>query len=498
MSGNIINVNLSEETFRENVENESTFEKFSEDSSKATSPRPVWKCNGGSRSVWVMVTWCLCLTALSLFTLSVFSEFIEHNPITIITFVNKPEHPGPVVVKVCPTVFLDPEKIRNYSGSEIDFKTYEFLYRAVSGVPFDDTYFVAISPMKDSFLVSSRIMEEFKLDKNQFIVNCFLVGHYDDCLPAFEWHLDPEQPCYRAEIDIRGYGRYNTVFISFIFDPTKTLGRYTSKLGAYVTFSHPHDYVAPSDGVFIGAKQSAVVSGSVFHKKQGESFEKAACVKKQSLDFFNFTGVPFWSDYQPEHCVNLCYAQSYYKRCNCSSQLGMNLTNTECIENEEKRLCVLEGVRDFKTVSKLSKQCVSGCLTKCEHSYYNLVAHKEPQLIPPEKIRHLLNLLKARKYTNSTLVQHLQQRIDGNPNQLEEAELISENLGQVTFYLRNNQQETKFEVIPFLTFPTFVSNVGGLVGMWLGVSVISITQLLEEKIVSFCTRKVSTRKVQPQ
>ena len=28
MSGNIINVNLSEETFRENVENESTFEKF--------------------------------------------------------------------------------------------------------------------------------------------------------------------------------------------------------------------------------------------------------------------------------------------------------------------------------------------------------------------------------------------------------------------------------------------------------------------------------------
>ena len=73
-------------------------------------------------------------------------------------------------------------------------------------------------------------MEEFSLDKEAFIVSCFLVGHYDDCFPALEWHLDPAQPCYSAIIDVRGYGKSNTLTISLFFDPTSTLGRYTSRL----------------------------------------------------------------------------------------------------------------------------------------------------------------------------------------------------------------------------------------------------------------------------
>ena len=80
-------------------------------------------------------------------------------------------------------------------------------------------------------------------------------------------------------------------------------------MGAYVTFTHPDDYLAPSDGVFVGPQETAVVSASVVHKKQTKSFEKAACVQKNGLDWYNFTGTPFLTDYQPEHCVSLCYAQ---------------------------------------------------------------------------------------------------------------------------------------------------------------------------------------------
>ena len=179
----------------------------------------------------------------------------------------------------------------------------------------------------------------------------------------------------------------------------------------------------------------------------------------------------------------ICH-QSFYKRCNCSSHLGLNITNTECIEDENLRRCVLIAIRDFKTEVQRSKKCLGSCLTKCEHSSYELSVRKEPQLVPGEKMRLLLTLLVTQNYTNSTLVHNLFRRMAHHPKPLEEAKRISENIGQVTFFLRNNQQETKFEVIPFLTFPTFVSNVGGLVGMWLGISAISLMQFLEKKLTS--------------
>ena len=194
---------------------------------------------------------------------------------------------------------------------------------------------------------------------------------------------------------------------------------------------------------------------------------------------------------------NFIFPQSFYKRCNCSSHLGLNITNTECIEDENLRRCVLMAIRDFKTVVQRSKKCLSNCLTKCEHSSYELAVRKEPLLVPGEKMRLSLTLLVTQNYTNATLVHNLFRRIVQHPKPLEEAQRISENFAQVTFFLRNNQQETKFEVIPFLTFPTFVSNVGGLVGMWLGISAISLMQFLEKKLTSFCSTNKGTQKVKP-
>ena len=103
--------------------------------------------------------------------------------------------------------------------------------------------------------------------------------------------------------------------------------------------------MAPSDGVFVGPQEAAVVSASVIHKKQTKSFEKAACVKKESPDWYNFTGIPFLSDYQPEHCVSLCYAQECQISCGNStafhifpnsSERGIYLFENKNINKKQK------------------------------------------------------------------------------------------------------------------------------------------------------------------
>ena len=115
MSGKVITVKAVE-----SFDGNGRMEETNESPSTLQKKCGIWKlCR---QNVWVVVTWIVCLTVLGLFTMSVFYEFIENNPVTIITFINKPEYPDPVVVKVCPSVFLDQQKILSYNGTEINYK----------------------------------------------------------------------------------------------------------------------------------------------------------------------------------------------------------------------------------------------------------------------------------------------------------------------------------------------------------------------------------------
>ena len=116
MSGKIINVKSAVESSDVNGRMEEANER------PVTSPKKCGILKLCRQNGWVVVTWIVCLTVLSLFTMSVFYEFIENNPVTIITFINKPENPDPVVVKVCPSVLLDQQKILSYNGTEINYK----------------------------------------------------------------------------------------------------------------------------------------------------------------------------------------------------------------------------------------------------------------------------------------------------------------------------------------------------------------------------------------
>ena len=107
---------------------------------------------------------------------------------------------------------------------------------------------------------------------------------------------------------------------------------------------------------------------------------------------------------------------------------------------------------------------------------------KDQTIKSPLKFRSILEEIVNFPGHETSLAAKLLHEIQSSNGSLAVAERMVPNVAELAFYLQVEQQMLKYEVIPLMTFSTFLSNVGGLVGMWLGLSAISLLELLERKL----------------
>ena len=394
---------------------------------------PIEKKQPLNTIVW-FITWCFCVSASLYFIHYTYIEYIDSSPLTTFTFIDYPPNPDPVIVKICNSVFLDIEKILNYDGAEFSYDAYEFLYEAASGNHlFDDSNWVVTTSVKDVFFLSARVLEEFKLDVEKFLGSCYVVGTYKDCISHFKLHLDVETLCYQAEIDLGGYGGNLALKLGFFFDPKLHLGKYIEQSGAYVSFSHPTDYLLYSDGFFLEPKDFVRVSATTEHKAQKKSFEKAKCMNAVGPKTYNFTGKSFQVNYHLDYCSNLCLAEAYYEKCQCSPFVGMNLTNSECLEQEHVRSCLKTLGAFPKDIEARSRECLSNCLSKCRQTYLRMKVSRERNKYTKYKMKTLLEDLAVRYNYKSKISTSLLERVNSSADPLAEADIVKEGLSHVTF-----------------------------------------------------------------
>ena len=319
-----------------------------------------------------MIIRSACLILFMLSSLQVFLEFWEKNPKTVTTFSHHSWDSASVKVKICNSVLLDRNKILSYNGADLKFEAYQFLYEASLGnYGFNDTGWVVTENMRNFFSVSSRVTQTFRMDVDQFLLACSLGAYdYSNCSTLLQFYDEPFAPCYQAVVNLKGFGYHHTLGFYMYFDPKMTLGKYTQSIGAHVVVSHPEQEIPYINGYFVGPKDRLTLSGSVIYKTQAQPFRKSECINKGGLETYNFTGKPFQTSYSVSSCINLCFAVFAYFECNCPPFSSMNMTRTECLEDQSYRDCVLSGEMHRKIDKQYSK-CASRCLNKCNEKQIN-------------------------------------------------------------------------------------------------------------------------------
>ena len=403
------------------------------------------------------------------------------DPITITEFVDITATTNDLKVKICNNVFMDPQKILSYNGSEIDYESYKFLAESFrSNDMFEGKDWHTYSTLSsDRFILSSRILEEFNLDLHEFMIAC-QVGTTNTCTKLFKPVIDNFMFCYEAVITIHGIGLESAIKISMYFDPEINLGKHTSYLGAIILASHPEDYLqAVGNGIFLLPNEAALVDVSSTYRTQTQSFPNAPCVDKKGLEMHNFTGKPFYTTYSIDSCMQMCYSKVFYDNCNCAPYTSWNVTNTECLEDRKNWECIRKLAYDKEAMAKMPK-CATQCAPMCEQKMFD-VRFQKKSIISRQSHR---DSWPIRVYLNefiedgsaSSLAPKLLEKLEKGAS-----ENISENIGFAQIWMKS-PTVTVLTIEPKVTFVVFLSNAGGLLGMWLGVSALSFLTFLESFI----------------
>ena len=167
---------------------------------------------------------------------------------------------------------------------------------------------------------------------------------------------------------------------------------------------------------------------------------------------------------------------------------GWNLTETECLEDREARLCLSNMFYDFLKLEESTKACCADCISKCEqHSLEMTISEVEVDL----KRDRLLAAFAALYYASpdNVLAGQFLHALTTSSEPEEKVKEISQNIAQLTFYLQGDKADKHVEIIPMMTLATFLGNIRGHIGMWLGVSAISVVELLEAVFFRLITQK---------
>ena len=466
-----------------------------------TEKKPYLKLNFLFKRIPSIINWTICSGILMFFGRQIFDEYKRRIPITTTTFLDPPELPDPVRVKICNNVFLDPRKILQYNGTDVSPNQHNFLLQAVKGNnSFDDSLYVSQDQIKQEFLLSQSAFNEFKLDKEDFIVQCRLPYYEEDCLSTLKWHVETSGVCYQGDIQLYGYGTYELVTILFYFDPAITLERYTrGRLGAYVSITHPEDSLSYSNTFFLNPNDLAVISAKTVHKNQEDSFDDSKCEHRYGLETWDFTGVPFQALYKTDSCIDLCYAKSFFSKCQCAATSAWNMTKTECLEDISKLTCIFMIHWNWSRMAeleRLTKPCISNCLVKCKEKNLETQLSKVQLNYVGGTLLPKLQIL-AWVSSNESLANKLLAKIENSSNHEHMVQNISANMAEVKFYMQLGQRVKKLETILLMSKSTLISNIGGLIGMWLGLSAMSILEFLKKGCAHFLFAK-HRKNIEPQ
>ncbi|XP_063721908.1 amiloride-sensitive sodium channel subunit alpha-like isoform X3 [Symsagittifera roscoffensis] len=187
-------------------------------------------------------------------------------------------------------------------------------------------------------------------------------------------------------------------------------------------------------------------------------------------------------DYSTKSCNKYCFAEYIFNKCGCLSSLILAKNNTRdedfcTIINVTQKICQEEALVDYST-GKL--QC--NCKVPCEEYKYQttLSSAKWPEM---SYLWHFVRMLyretgrKIKEFTSdirNNLVEYKFSTYAG----LQGLKEVRENFVKLEIYFDDLSLEEIYEEKQ-LSIETFLSGIGGCLGLWVGLSIISLVEAFE-------------------
>ena len=456
------------------AENQNKETNITQDATKETSI-----CNG-RMAIPHFLIWAGCIWVFAYFALNCFLEYVVDNSVVVTRYRQLSHDEAWVSVRICNIIELDKEKLEthgNESWAELfSFERYQH-------------------PLKSGFIsLQSGRIQEFKLGLDQFLVGCGIIqSSNESCYDSFKWDIDRVGSCYVAQLNIFRSRQMIPLVMDFYFDKefrTDEIGPVDK--GVFITLYHIEDYASPFDGIFLGPRQQIAASVKIHQRTQTRSYRDAKCVHRYGLQRYTFAETPFEAEYSVASCQDLCVAEWEFRHCNCSSDTSWNMSIV-CMSSPEPFNCLYKLNQNYAEFQSTLDHCASICLDKCNKRF--LESKVLYMNTGPYPIQYSLNRWRKSSASVKTLAERLHSKIvenDDNPGIIND---IAANYSRFVLYLDNAKMRTS-DVVPLVTTASFVGNFGGIFGMWLGFSCVSLLQSLHSFLnVMFVKLK---NKIQPK
>ena len=146
-------------------------------------------------------------------------------------------------------------------------------------------------------------------------------------------------------------------------------------------------------------------------------------------------------------------------------------------------MCILENLDKFvQLFGDNSQLCLAKCYKKCDQKSLELKVSKTHMDFTPSALLNKFKFL-TRIY-DTPLLTELVTRLQMKNYSDDSIREVSDNIAQLTVHFKAGEPVKRMETILLMSGSTFVSNIGGLVGMWLGLSAISVIELLEKTLIT--------------
>ncbi len=439
-----------------------------EDSTIHGLPRILKANNLISKITWII---CSCIsTGFCLYLIvAAIINFFEYKVMT--TIETKTEMPANFpVITICNLNQLQTnesfEIIQKYSQINYLSNVYKYFYLMNELSSYNKTFQKSLSYSLNESLIKCTINTQ-ECSESDFVWT-FDTATYGNCY-SFNTGFNSKGNSVDL-IQITKAGNLNGLKLELFIGHPQKIPNFIETFGYHVIIHNQTYPIAFNEGYDIstGVETNLIVSRS-YETSKPKPYSDCTDLSTLSFDSYLYQVIIGLNQtYRQSDCIVLCFQQLLIQSCKCYTSTANKLNGTIQCLNETQMNCVVEHWKVFLFNDYVAKNCVQYCPLEC----YSITYQVTSTFSNYPNYKYALNSLISNPILTSKLM------MDTSNETMSKYDLVKQSVLSLNVYYDQLgfieiTREVKLEIVDL------VSGIGGLLGLFLGMSFLSFAELIE-------------------